>query len=73
LRQGLFGLQRVVDDNDVGTASGEHATDRGGKPAALRGGLEPKFLREPVADAIGGTGDDSPAISRNRSPCSETS
>jgi hypothetical protein len=40
LRQRLFGLQRVVDDDDVGTPSGQHPTDRGGEPAALSGRLE---------------------------------
>ena len=27
LRQGLVGLQRVVDDDDVGTPSGQHPTE----------------------------------------------
>jgi hypothetical protein len=40
LRQGLLGLQRIVDDDDVGTPSGQHPADRGGEPAALRGRLE---------------------------------
>jgi hypothetical protein len=40
LRQGLLGFQRIVDDDDVGTPSGQDATDGGGKPAALRRGLE---------------------------------
>src|SRR6516164_2292822 len=30
LRQRLLGLQRVVDDDDVGTSPGQHAADRGG-------------------------------------------
>jgi len=34
-RQGLFGLQRVVDD-DVGTPPGQDAADRSGDPTALR-------------------------------------
>ena len=40
LRQGLLGLQRIVDDDDVGTPSGQHAADRSGEPAALLGRLE---------------------------------
>jgi hypothetical protein len=32
LRQGLLGLQRIVDDDDVGTAPGQHPADRGGDP-----------------------------------------
>jgi hypothetical protein len=40
LRQGLFGLQRIVDDDDVGAASGQDAADRGGEPTALLGRLE---------------------------------
>src|SRR5271169_1557468 len=43
LRQGLIGLQRVVDDDDVGTPSGQHAADRGGEPAALRSRLELRY------------------------------
>jgi hypothetical protein len=39
-RQCFFGLQRVVDDDDVGTPPGQHAADRGGDPAALCGRLE---------------------------------
>jgi hypothetical protein len=70
LRQGLLGFQRIVDDDDVGTPSGQHATDRGGKPAALRRGLElghrlplrreagRKELPVPVA------GEDMPAVAR---------
>ena len=40
LRQRLLGLQRVVDDDDVGTPPGQHPADRGGEPAALCGCLE---------------------------------
>ena len=70
LRQRLLGLQRVVDDDDVGTSPGQHAADRGGDPGALRCRLEfghgltlrrqprPEQLLIPVA------GDDAPAIAR---------
>src|SRR5207253_5031056 len=40
LRQGLPGLQGVVDDDQVGTATGQDTADRGGDARALRGGLE---------------------------------
>ena len=40
LRQGLLGLERVVDDDDVGTPPGQYAADRGGEAAALRGRVE---------------------------------
>ena len=36
----LFRLQRIVDDDDVGTASGQHAAGGGGKPIALAGSDE---------------------------------
>src|SRR3984893_7624573 len=36
----LLRLQRIVDQDDVGTASGEHATGGGGEPVALAGGDE---------------------------------
>jgi hypothetical protein len=36
----LFGLQRAVVDDDVGTSARQHAAARGGEPAALRGRLE---------------------------------
>jgi hypothetical protein len=36
----LFRLQRIVDDDDVGAASGQHAACRGGEPIALAGGDE---------------------------------
>ena len=38
--QRLFGLQRIVDDDKVGTTPGQHPADRGGEPAALGRGLE---------------------------------
>ena len=34
-RQCLFGLQRVLDNDDVRTPPGQHAADRGGDPADL--------------------------------------
>src|SRR5215472_5374693 len=34
LRQCFLGFQRVVDDDEVGAAPGQHAADRGGEPAA---------------------------------------
>ena len=40
LRQGLLGLQRIIDDDRVGTPPGQHAADRGREPAALRRRLE---------------------------------
>jgi hypothetical protein len=40
LRQRLLGLQRVVDDDQVGAAPGQDAADRGGDARALRGRLE---------------------------------
>jgi len=40
LGQRLLGLQRVVDDDQVGAAAGQHAFDRGREPATLRGRLE---------------------------------
>jgi hypothetical protein len=40
LRQRLLGLQRIVDDDQVGAPPGQHAADRGGEPAALCGRLE---------------------------------
>jgi hypothetical protein len=38
--QRLLRLQRIVDQNDVGAASGHHATIAGGEPVALTGGEE---------------------------------
>ncbi len=70
LRQRLLGLQRIVDDDDVGAAPGQDAADRGGEPAALGrrvefghcGALRREAGREnppiPVA------GEDLPAIAR---------
>ena len=40
LRQGLLGLQRIIDDDQVGTPPGQYAADRGREPAALRRRLE---------------------------------
>jgi hypothetical protein len=40
LRQRLLGLQRVVDDDDVGAAPGQHAADRGRDARALGDRLE---------------------------------
>jgi hypothetical protein len=40
LRQGLLGLQRVVDEDQVGAASGQHTADRGGDARALCRRLE---------------------------------
>ena len=69
LRQGLLGLQRIVDDDDVGAAAGKHPADRGGEPAALGGLLE---LRHglPLGGKPGRGGplipvahDDTPAVS----------
>ncbi len=70
LRQRLLGFQRVVDDDQVGAAPGQHAADRGGEPAALRrrlelrhrlpGGREPGREHPPVPLAD----DDAPAIAR---------
>ena len=37
---GLLGLQRIVDDDDVGAAPGQDAADRGGEPATLGGRVE---------------------------------
>ena len=70
LRQRLLGLQRVVDDDDVGTPPGQHPADRGGDPAALRRRLElghrlmPR--REPGREEplVPVAGDDAPAVAR---------
>ena len=40
LRERLLRLQRIVDQDDVGTASGEHAAGGGGEPVALAGSDE---------------------------------
>ena len=37
LRHRLFGLERIVDDDEVGAAAGERAADRGGVAAAAGG------------------------------------
>jgi hypothetical protein len=70
LRQRLLGLQRVVDDDDVGAAPGQDAADRGGEPATLRrrvefgyrGALRREAGREDPAVPI--AGDDAAAIAR---------
>ena len=69
-RQCLFGLQWIVDNDDVGTPPGQHAADRGGDPASLGGRIElghrlmPR--REPGREAplVPVTGDDAPAVAR---------
>jgi hypothetical protein len=40
LGQRLLGLQRIVDNDDVGAAAGQHTAGRGGEPVALPGGDE---------------------------------
>ena len=40
LRQGLLGLQGIVENDQVGAAPGQPAADRGRDPAALGGRLE---------------------------------
>ena len=40
LGERLLRLQRIVDQDDVGAASGQHAAGRGGEPIALAGGDE---------------------------------
>jgi hypothetical protein len=40
LGERLFGLQGIVDQNDVGTAPGQHPAIRGGEPVSLAGGQE---------------------------------
>ena len=37
-RQCLVGLQRVVDNDEVCTSTGQHASHRGGQPKAVLGG-----------------------------------
>jgi hypothetical protein len=39
-RERLLGLQGIIDDDDVGSAPGQHPADRGGDARALPGGLE---------------------------------
>jgi len=56
----LFGLQRVIDQNRAGPASGQHPTGGGGEPIALAGGDE---LLHGLA--VGGkTGREDPSIPR---------
>ncbi len=70
LRQRLLGLQRIVDDDDVGAAPGQHAADRGGEPAPLgrrvefghRLPLRREASREDLPIPV--AGDDAPAIPR---------
>jgi hypothetical protein len=70
LRQRLLGFQRVVDDDDVGAAPGQHAADRGGEPAALCGRVEfghrcalrRQARREDAP--VPAAGDDVPAVAR---------
>ena len=70
LRQRLLGLQRVVDDDDVRTPPGQHATNRGREPAALCGRLELgcglPLRREPGGEElpVPAAGDNVPAVAR---------
>ena len=60
LGERLFGLQRIIDRDDVGAASGQHSTGRGGEPIALASGDE-----LPHGLAVGGeTGQEDPSIPR---------
>jgi len=52
LRRRALGLQRVVDDDDVGTPPSQDTADRSGDPATLRDRLEASS----VAAASGGSG-----------------
>jgi hypothetical protein len=66
LRQRLLGLQRIVDDDDVGAAPGQDAADRAGEPATL--GRPVQFghrgaLRREAPRSTGTSG-----ASRSRSP-----
>src|SRR5208282_3641318 len=69
-RQRLLGLQRVVDDDDVRTPSGQHPADRGRDPAALGRRLELghrlTLRREPGREQppVPVAGDDAAAIAR---------
>jgi hypothetical protein len=70
LRQRLFRLQRVVDDNDVGTPPGQHPADRGGDPAALRRRFELRHRLMPRRETRGEeplipVGGDNPRQSRD--------
>jgi hypothetical protein len=68
--QGLLGLQRIVDDDDVGAAPGQHAAHRGGDATALRRRLEfghrlmPRRQPSREYPPIPVAGDDAPAVSR---------
>ena len=70
LRQGLLGLQRIVDDDQVGTAPGQYPADRGREPAALRRRLELRhrlpFGREARREEplVPVAGEDPPAVAR---------
>jgi len=70
LGQRLLGFQRIVDDDDVGTAPGQHTADRRGEPAALGRGLELgcglPLRREPGREQlpVPVAGDDAPAVAR---------
>jgi putative transcriptional regulator len=39
------GFEPIVDDDQIGAAPGQHAADRGGEPAALRGRVEFRHRR----------------------------
>ena len=70
LRQGLLGLERVVDDDQVGSAAGQHPANRGGDARALRRRLEFGYGlmarrqagREEALVPV--AGEDAPAIAR---------
>ena len=70
LRQCLFGLQWIVDDDDVGTPPGQHAADRGRDAASLCRRFELghglPLRREPRREnpLVPVTGDDAPAVAR---------
>ena len=70
LRQRLFGLQQIVDDDDVGASPGQHAADRGGDAAALGRRLEfghrlmPRREPRRKEPLVPVAGDDAPAIAR---------
>jgi len=70
LRQRLLGLQRVVDDDDVGTAPGQHSADRGGdarpKCCRLKFGhrLMPRRQPRRKKPLVPVTGEDAAAVAR---------
>jgi len=70
LRQRLLELERIVDDDDIGTLPGQHPADRGGDTAALRGGLElghrlmPRREAGPEQPLVPFAGDDAAAVAR---------